>query len=107
MAVRGNSGKNFWFSVGAWILLFAGCSSSPIAVEEAAQRAALLAAQPMLEKIFSAQAPIAPSNRELYLTVSELPGGPFDPQSHFKNRILFSDGIVTVPKGYYIIPVMS
>lgn len=94
-------------SLPAVFLLVIRCSSTQVAIEDAAKRAALLAARPMLEKIFYAEAPIAPSNRELFPTVQSLPGGTFNPRKYFNNRESFSQGWVELLPGDYIIPVMS
>jgi len=84
-----------------------GCASTKISIENAAERAALLAARPILEKIFYAEAPIAPSNRELYPTVPNLPGQAFEPQKYFNHRLRFSKSTVELLPGDYRIPVMS
>lgn len=89
------------------LMLVTGCSSTEIAVEDMAKRAALLAAKPVLEKIFDAGAPIAPSNRELFPIIQTLPGQPFDPKKSFGNHQHFSKGTVALPPGDYIIPVIS
>lgn len=91
----------------AMFLLVIGCSSTQIAIEDAAKGAALIAARPVLEKIFYAEAPIAPSNRELFPTVQNLLGKSFEPRRHFGNRLHFSNGTVELPPGDYLIPVMS
>lgn len=88
-------------------LLVSGCASSEIAVEDAAKRAVLLAARPVLEKIFYAEAPLAPSNRELFPLVKSLPGGAFNPRKYYRNQIGLSGGLVELPPGDYIIPVMT
>lgn len=44
----------------AVFLLVIGCSSPQIAIEDVAKWAALVAARPVLEKIFYTEAPIAP-----------------------------------------------
>ena len=80
------------FSILLGFLLVNGCTSPEVVIENAAKHAALLAARPVLEKLFAAEAPIAPSNRELYPTVLNLPGKPFDPRKYFDNRVRFSDG---------------
>jgi hypothetical protein len=94
-------------SLPAVFLLVISCSSTQVAIEDAAKRAALVAARPLLEKIFNAEAPIAPSNRELFPIVQKLPGKPFEARRYFGNRLNFSNGTVELPPGDYVIPVMS
>jgi hypothetical protein len=89
------------------LFILLGCTSPEITIEDTAKRAALLAARPVLEKIFNAEAPLAPSNRELFPIVQNLPGGPFNPREYFENRQNFSDGVVELLPGDYQIPVMS
>ena len=88
-------------------LFLFGCSSPEVVIEDVAKRGTLLAARPALEKIFYAEAPLAPSNRELFPTVQSLPGKPFDPKKYFGNRLHFLEGAITLPPGDYVIPVMS
>ncbi len=59
------------------LLTIVGCSSTQTSIEETAKKAALIAAKPILEKVFYAEAPIAPSNRELFPSVQNLPGKPW------------------------------
>lgn len=91
----------------ALVLLVIACSSTQIAIEDAAKHAALLAAKPVLEKVFYAEAPIVPSNRDLFPTISKLSGSPFDPRKYFANRLQFSNGTVELPPGDYVVPVMT
>ncbi len=86
------------------------CASAPKPFDpyDLATRAAIKIAQPELEKIFSAQAPILPSSRGLFKTVDQLPGQKFDPQSSFKKSILYdARGNLSLLPGDYIIPVIT
>ena len=90
-----------------FVFLLVGCTSPEITIEDAAKRAALLAARPVLEKLFYAEAPIAPSNRGLFPIVKILPGGPFSPGKYYGNRQHFSQGKVELFPGDYVVPVMT
>lgn len=89
-----------------YLLLFS-CVSTEIVIEDVAKRAALLATKPVLEKIFYAEAPLAPSNRDLFQTVQKLPGQSFEPKKYFGNRLQLSNGTVELLPGDYIVPVMT
>jgi hypothetical protein len=88
-------------------LVVSSCTSPEVTIEDAAKRAALLAARPVLEKIFYVEVSIAPSNRELFPTVPSLLGGPFDPRKYLRNQRHFSQGTVELSPGDYTVPVMS
>lgn len=96
-----------WAFVTLSVFLLFGCASTQIGVEDVAKKAALLAVRPVLEKIFFAEAPIAPSARELYPRVKQLPGKPFDPRQYFGNRLNLSHGVLKLSSGDYVVPVMT
>ncbi len=96
-----------WTFVAFSVFLLFGCASTQIGMEDVAKKAAFLAARPVFEKIFFAEAPIAPSARELYSTVKKLPGKPFDPSQYFGNLLNLSNGVLRLSPGDYVVPVMT
>lgn len=84
-----------------------GCASTEQAVEDVAKRAALIAARPVLEKIFLTEAPIFSSSSDLYPLLRTLPGKPFNPRNYFKNRFQLTKGSLKLSPGDYIFPVMT
>lgn len=89
-----------------WVL-FSCASVETSNVEEIAKEAGLRALAPIFEKALLAEAPIAPSSRSVYPTVSSLSGKSFDPTKYFNNPIRMSDGILKLLPGDYVVPVMT
>lgn len=90
-----------------WAFFLSGCTSIQFGAEDVAKQAALLAARPILEKIFFAEAPLAPSSRELYPIVKQLPGQLFDPRQYSGNQVNLRNGVLTLSPGDYIVPLMT
>jgi hypothetical protein len=99
--------KYFYFAA----VLLTACSSLPNRsdVNSLAAKAALHAAQPALEKIFFAEAPILPASQSRFPLVNQLPGkNSFNPFPYQKNSISYApDGTLLLSPGDYLIPVMT
>ena len=90
-----------------WAFFLSGWTSIQFGAEDVAKQAALLAARPILEKIFFAEAPLAPSSRKLYPIVKQLPGQLFDPRQYSGNQVNLRNGVLTLSPGDYIVPLMT
>lgn len=88
--------------------IVASCSSisSHHDINDLAVQAAFKVAQPALEKIFLAQAPLSPASSGVFPIVDRLPGGVF--RAPTKNSLGYaSTGHLVLLPGDYIVPVMT
>lgn len=89
-------------------VLLCSCVSIEQRAKAAARSLALKAAQPLLEKVFFAEAPILPSSRTVYPTVPKLPGEFFNPISNIGKPLQqTASGKLLLQPGDYAIPVMT
>lgn len=90
------------------LLVLSSCSFLPNPnVKDFAKIAALKAAQPSLEKVFLAEAPISPPSRSQYPTIEKLPGAPFNPELRRDSLSFDSSGNLLLESGDYSFPVMT
>ncbi len=90
------------------VLALPSCTTLPKPdVKNLATKAALRSAQPLLEKIFLAEAPILPPQSSLYPTIYKLPGTPFNPIFKLDSISLNALGNLLLAPGDYTFPVMT